>query len=85
MPDTLLSKLHIKSWLNDFDSEHNASRCRCASTPLYKDWLVASLINQVVSICALIMSSVSFFAGIADHITKGHQEYAKSLPGMYER
>ena len=85
MPDTLVSTLHIQSWLNYFYSDDNASKCKCASTPLYKDWLVASLINQVVSICALIMSSVSFFAGIADHITKGHQEYAKSLPGMYER
>ena len=62
MPDTLVSKLHIKSWLNDFYIKDNASRCRCAYTPLYKDWLVVSLINQVVSICALIMFSVSFLS-----------------------
>ena len=48
-----MSKLHIKSWLNDFCSEDNASRCKCASTPLYKDWLVASLINQVGSIMCI--------------------------------
>ena len=41
-------------------SEDNASRCKYASTPLYKDWLVASLISQVGSTCALIMFSVSF-------------------------
>ena len=52
--------LHIKSCLNDFNSEYNASRCKCASTPLYKDWLAVSLINQVSSTCALIMFSVSF-------------------------
>ena len=59
MADRLVSKLHIKSWFNDLYSEDNASRCRCASTSLYKDWLVESLIDQVVS--ALIMFSVSFF------------------------
>ena len=52
--------LHIKSWLNYFYSEDNASRCKCAATPLYKDWLVVSLINQVGSTCALFMFSVSF-------------------------
>ena len=56
MPDRLVSKLHIKSWLNDFFcSEDNASRCKCASTPLYKDWLVVSSINQVDCTCALII------------------------------
>ena len=60
MPGRLVSKLHVKSSLNDFYSEDNASRCKCASTPLYKDWLVASLISQVGSTCALIMFSVSF-------------------------
>ena len=61
MPDRSVSKLHIKSWLNEFYSEDNGSRCRCASTPLYKDWLAVSLINQKGSICAAIMFSVSFF------------------------
>ena len=60
MADRLLSKLHIKSGLNDFYSEDNGSRCRCASTPLYKDWLAVSLINQKGSLCAAIMFSVSF-------------------------
>ena len=60
MPDRLVSKLHIKSWLNDFYSENNGSRCRCASRPLYKDWLAVSLINQKGSICAAIMFSVCF-------------------------
>ena len=59
MPDRLVSKLDIKSWLNDLYSEDNGSRCRCASTPLYNDWLVVSLINQKGSICAAIMFSVS--------------------------
>ena len=61
VPDRLLSKLHIKSWLNDLYSEDNASRCKCASKPLYKDWLVVSLINHVGSTYALIMFSVSVF------------------------
>ena len=43
-----MSTLHIKSWLNDFYSEDNASRCKSAYTTLYKDWLVASVINQLV-------------------------------------
>ena len=60
MADRLLSKLHIKSWFNDFYSEDSGSRCRCASTPLYKDWLAVSLIDQNGSICAAIMFSVSF-------------------------
>ena len=60
MPDRLVSKLHIKSWLNDFYSEYNASRCRCASTPPYKDWFAVSSIHQKGSICAAIMFSVSF-------------------------
>ena len=60
MPDRLVSTLHKKSWLNDFYSEDNASRCKCASTPLYMDWLVVSLVNQVGSTYALIMFSVSF-------------------------
>ena len=34
--------------------------CRCASTTIYKDWLVASLINQVGSTCAAFLFSVSF-------------------------
>ena len=59
MPDRLVSKLPIKSWLNDFYSEDNGSRCRCASRPLYKDWLAVSLIHQKGSICAAIMCSVS--------------------------
>ena len=58
--DRLLSKLHIKSWLSDFYSEDSGSRCRYASTPLYKIWLAVSLINQKGSICAAIMFSVSF-------------------------
>ena len=58
MADRLLSKLHIKSWLNDFYSEENGSRCRCASIPLYNDWLAVSLINQKG---AAIMFSVSFW------------------------
>ena len=56
-----MSKLHIKSWFNDLYSEDSASRCKCASTPLYKDWLAVSLINQVGSTCAFIMFSVTFF------------------------
>ena len=55
-----MSKLDIKSWLNDFYSEDNGYRCMCASTPLYNDWLVVSLIHQKGSICAEIMFSVSF-------------------------
>ena len=50
MPDRL--KLNIKSCLNDLNSEDNASRRKCASTPL---WLVVSLIKQVGSKIALIM------------------------------
>ena len=42
-----LSKLRNKSWLKN--GEDNASICRCAAIPLYKDWLVVSLINQVDS------------------------------------
>ena len=61
MPHRLVSKLHIKSWLTAFYSENNGSGCRCASRPLYKDWLAVSLINQKSSICAAIMFSVSFF------------------------
>ena len=61
MADRLLSKLHIKSWLNDLYSEDNGSRCRCASTSLYKNWLAVSVINQKGGICAAIMFSVSFF------------------------
>ena len=60
MADRLLSKLHIKLCLNDFYSEDNGSRCRCASTPLYKDWLAVSLINQKGGICTAIMFSASF-------------------------
>ena len=37
MPDRLVSKLHIKSWLNDSYSENNGSRCRFAPRPLYMD------------------------------------------------
>ena len=59
MPDRLVSKLHTKSWLNDFYSGDNAYRCKCASTPLNKDWLVVSLINQVGNAYALIVFSVS--------------------------
>ena len=59
MTDRLVSKLHIKSWLNEFYSEDNASRCKCASTPLYKDLLAVSLINQVGGIYVVIMFSVS--------------------------
>ena len=60
MPTRLVSKLHIKSWLNDVYSENIGSRCRCASRPLYKDWLAVSLINQKSSICAAIRFFVSF-------------------------
>ena len=60
MPDRLVSKLHIKSCLNYLHSENNGSRCRCASRPLFTDWLAVSLINQKGSICAAIMFSVSF-------------------------
>ena len=60
MPDRLVSKLHIKSWLDDFYSQDNASMCKFAPTPLHMDWLVDSLINQVGGTCALIMFSVSF-------------------------
>ena len=55
-----LSKQHNKSWLDDLLSKDNASRCRRASIPLYKDCLVVSLINQVGRICASIMFSLSF-------------------------
>ena len=55
-----LSKLRNKSWLIDLYGEDNASRCRCAPVPLYKDWLVVSLINQVDSTCASVMFSASY-------------------------
>ena len=45
----------MKSCLNDLYSEDNASRRKCASTPLYKEWFVVSLIKQVGSKIALIM------------------------------
>ena len=54
-----LSKVHTKSWLNDFQNEDNAARCRCASQPLYKDWMVVSLINQVGGTSASFLFSVS--------------------------
>ena len=43
--------------MNDLYGEDNASRCRCAPIPLYKDWLVVSLINQVDSTRASVMFS----------------------------
>ena len=55
-----LSKLRNKSWLIDLYGEDNASTCRCAPIPLYKDWLVVSLINQVDSTCAPVMFSASY-------------------------
>ena len=55
-----LSKLRNKQWLNDLYGEDNASRCRCAPIPLYKDWLVVSLINQVDSTRASVMFSASY-------------------------
>ena len=33
-----VSTLRIKAWLNDLYGEDNASTCRCAPTPPYKDW-----------------------------------------------
>ena len=54
-----LSKLRNKQWLNDLYGEDNASRCRCAPIPLYKDWLIVSLINQVDSTRASVMFSAS--------------------------
>ena len=55
-----LSKLRNKQWLNDLYDEDNASRCRCAPIPLYKDWLIVSLINQVDSTRASAMFSASY-------------------------
>ena len=54
-----LSKLRNKLWLNDLYGEDNASRCRSAPIPLYKDWLIVSLINQVDSTRASVMFSAS--------------------------
>ena len=54
-----LSKLRNKQWLNGLYGEDNASRCRCAPIPLYKDWLIVSLINQVDSTRASAMFSAS--------------------------
>ena len=34
-----LCKLRNKSWFNDQYGEDNACRCRCASTPPYRDWI----------------------------------------------
>ena len=34
-----LFKLRNNSWLNDLYGEDNASKCRCASIPQYKDWI----------------------------------------------
>ena len=51
---------YIKSWLNDFYSEDNGSRCRCASTPLYKDWVVVSLINNNGDMCGNCVFCVAF-------------------------
>ena len=34
-----VSKLRKESWLNDVYREDNASTCRRASTPPYKDWI----------------------------------------------
>ena len=34
-----LFKLRNKSWLNYMYGEDNASKCRCASIPPYKDWI----------------------------------------------
>ena len=55
-----LSKLRNKPWLIDLYGQDNPSRCRFAPTPLYKDWLVVSLINQVDSTCASVMFSASY-------------------------
>ena len=55
-----LSKLCNKSWMNDLYGEDNAPRCRCSPIPLYKDWLVVSLINQVDGACASVVFSASF-------------------------
>ena len=55
-----LSKLRNKSWLIDLYGADNASTCRCAPIPLYKDWLVVSLINQVDSTCASVMFSALY-------------------------
>ena len=46
--------------MDDLYGEDNASRCRCAPIPLYKDWLIVSLINQVDSTRASVMFSVSY-------------------------
>ena len=55
-----LSKLRNKSWLNDLCGEDNAPRCRCAPIPLYEDWLVVSLINQVDSACTSVMCYATY-------------------------
>ena len=54
-----LSKLRNKQWLDDLYGGDNVTRCRCAPIPLYKDWLIVSLINQVDSTRASVMFSAS--------------------------
>ena len=58
---------------------------KCASTPLYSDWLVVSSINQVGSTCALIMFSVLFFiAGLPMMVGGAARRYLDVLilPGL---
>ena len=55
-----LSKLRNKQLLNDLYGEDNVTRYRCAPIPLYKDWLIVSLINQVDSTRASVMFSASY-------------------------
>ena len=40
--------LRNKSWFDDLYAEDNASKCKCASIPLYKDWIY-SVMNLVHS------------------------------------
>ena len=54
-----LSYIKSHGWMI-FRVKTNASRCRRASTPLYNDWLVVSMINQVDRMCASIVFSLSF-------------------------
>ena len=57
-----LSKVHKKSWLNDFISRVKTMQLGVDAHPhpYYKDWLVVSLINQVGSTRASFLFSVSF-------------------------
>ena len=43
------------------DWQFSNPRIDTAHNPMYKDWLVVSVINQVESTCASVMFSASYF------------------------